>query len=1081
MATFPTTLPASWYTSKAIGDLERRAVFLQTWILLGAVTKWPNVGERYANSLAEVELFVQRVSEDWRSIQVFSAADGSAIRSHLTATGLLFVTLSEATVSFDDFFPGLEELIGQIDFQQFAPRRSLEYEGRYNWKAMMDGYQECLHCPYAHPSFAKVYRFATYRVLNRHNYSQHIAATDRPNDGLFLYFFPNSTLNLYGGGMSSFRAWPTADPRRSTVDFDYYHVAPESSDTFDTYFRFARTVAVEDHDLCEKVQQNLDVGIYTEGILNPDKENGVAYYQSRVLEMCAAQYEKEKESLAGDSVAVKREEIPSVFEPETADRNVTSIRITAMESPSSAVAQANWAETRSFDEPAKSATTRTPEPAYRHTKSRNGCVTCKARRRKCDEAKPSCSQCARRRVTCGGYSSGLRWKEFSQPEPAAVLSGRKGAARSSRQRRAAAASPGSHGGQTPPRLPDTTANILFAEPAETLEPLVDMDLLLADIHATLEGPSGLEDNLLVDYRLVNGDEDDTAGLPSFFHGSTDAEAEMVDLDLDLLEAEDDDSTATVTGWQLPFEAMATAASSSSSSAVSSSSTTAKLAHTLYQHPRFHSGSPEHIAFLFNRRICEVLCIRDDGTAGNPWRRIVWPLAQDHAALYHAVAAMTCFQGANRLPQFRAEGLRHLNTSIQQMYGSRGESNSSNSSNMRLEVALAVTLVLGFAETWYYPRSSTGIRFVQRAKGLLQTALTDKSNDSSSDLICLRFLANTWVYMDVISRFTCHGLQTVDTRFMAAWRRLDPQPHTATRRMQVDPLMGTAATLFPLIGRVADLVNRVHGSTATSSSEDPNDLNPPGLVAEAVELKMAIERWRPAELTDEEDVVEDLNADSATPPSSSSASDLVQTADAYKWASLLLLHQAVPELPRPRTSLPARLARRVLVMLATVPLGSRAVIFPVLPLLIAGCEADNRADRDWVRQRWHALSIGNSSGIVDRCLELTLEVWRRRDGDVHWRPRRRQHRQHRQQAGSFPDWTQNRLVDNRSSSPRPDDNGDFANPFTLPPWSAAAAPFSESLQPAQPRESDCSPFPTPEYTVKSRQHWLSVMRDWGWEG
>lgn len=142
---------------------------------------------------------------------------------------------------------------------------------------MMDGYQECLHCPYAHPSFAKIYRFVSYRVLNRHNYSQHMAATDRPDDGLFLYFFPNSTLNLYGGGMSSFRAWPSEDPRRSTMDFDYYyHLAPEGSDEFETYFTFARTVAVEDHDLCEKTQENLDVGIYTEGILNPDKENGVA-------------------------------------------------------------------------------------------------------------------------------------------------------------------------------------------------------------------------------------------------------------------------------------------------------------------------------------------------------------------------------------------------------------------------------------------------------------------------------------------------------------------------------------------------------------------------------------------------------------------------------------------------------------------------------------------------------------------------------------------------------------------------------------------------------------------------------------
>lgn len=201
---------------------------------------------------------------------------GTEVRSHLTSTGLLFVTLSDATDAFDDYFPGLEGLLKNIDFTQFTPRRCLNYEGRYNWKTMMDGYQECLHCPFAHPSFSKVYTFVTYQVLNKHNYCQHLAESNKPNDGLFLYFFPNTTLNLYGGGMSSFRACPRDDPNRSTMDFDYYHTEPAGSEEFETYFKFARTVAIEDHELCEKTQENLDAGVYTEGILNPQKENGVA-------------------------------------------------------------------------------------------------------------------------------------------------------------------------------------------------------------------------------------------------------------------------------------------------------------------------------------------------------------------------------------------------------------------------------------------------------------------------------------------------------------------------------------------------------------------------------------------------------------------------------------------------------------------------------------------------------------------------------------------------------------------------------------------------------------------------------------
>lgn len=60
------------------------------------------------------------------------------------------------------------------------------------------------------------------------------------------------------------------------MEFDYYHQAPLESEEFENYYRFARNVALEDIELCEKAQTNYNVGIYSEGLLNPQKENGVA-------------------------------------------------------------------------------------------------------------------------------------------------------------------------------------------------------------------------------------------------------------------------------------------------------------------------------------------------------------------------------------------------------------------------------------------------------------------------------------------------------------------------------------------------------------------------------------------------------------------------------------------------------------------------------------------------------------------------------------------------------------------------------------------------------------------------------------
>lgn len=138
----------------------------------------------------------------------------------------------------------------------------------------VDGYQECLHCQYTHPSFSIYYPPTFYTVKNSHNFSQHIADPKKPDDGLFLYFFPNCTLNVYGGGMSSFRVCPTADPHVTRMEFDYYHLA--DGEKFEEYFKFVRQVAMEDFELCEKAQDNLAKGVYHEGILNPEKENGVA-------------------------------------------------------------------------------------------------------------------------------------------------------------------------------------------------------------------------------------------------------------------------------------------------------------------------------------------------------------------------------------------------------------------------------------------------------------------------------------------------------------------------------------------------------------------------------------------------------------------------------------------------------------------------------------------------------------------------------------------------------------------------------------------------------------------------------------
>lgn len=141
---------------------------------------------------------------------------------------------------------------------------------------MVDGYQECLHCQYTHRSFSVKYPPTFYEVHNHHTYSRHVADPTKPDDGLFLYFFPVCTLNLYGGGMSSFRVCPGDRVGETRMEFDYYFDDGKGGDEgFEDYFRFVRKVALEDFELCEVAQANLERGVYSQGVLNLKKESGV--------------------------------------------------------------------------------------------------------------------------------------------------------------------------------------------------------------------------------------------------------------------------------------------------------------------------------------------------------------------------------------------------------------------------------------------------------------------------------------------------------------------------------------------------------------------------------------------------------------------------------------------------------------------------------------------------------------------------------------------------------------------------------------------------------------------------------------
>ena len=487
----------------------------------------------------------------------------------------------------------------------------------------------------------------------------------------------------------------------------------------------------------------------------------------------------------------------------------------------------------------------------------------------------------------------------------------------------------------------------------------------------------------------------------------------------------------------------------------------------YAQPLFADDSPEMLTFRFDRLTCGILSIMD-GPHENPWRSLIWPLAQQSPALYHAITAMTAFHSATDVPQLRIIGHEHKAYSIK--YIQEGIRDNS----MGNQTAIATALALGFAESWDQ-HTSTGNTHIKGAQVLVRRALRNHRRNplKGTDLARLKFLCNAWVYMDVIARLTSVDSDEsidFDNTFVFSGNPNECPPMVMGDRdpgfgidfgmpidARLDPLMGCANTLFPLIGRVANLVRKVCRSQSNS----------PAIISQANDLKHALEGWDPPAFIERpEDPTTDVQ-------------HTLQTAEAYRWATLLHLHSSVPELPSLSS---AELAQRVLQYLATVPLASRTVIVQIYPLMVAGCEAATAEDRQWVRGRWLAMNARMRIGIIEKSATVTEEVWRRRDAyEAQPTSNRKlvatadlQHARHRGQP----------LMKTSNGSLRLGDPGRTGMVFTyVETENDGSEEENDQKKRARERRNGRDPrmgVMDPAYTVRGHLHWVGVMWDWGWE-
>ncbi|WP_158999386.1 aromatic ring-hydroxylating oxygenase subunit alpha [Pigmentibacter ruber] len=333
------TLTVDWFTKNNIFQLERQEIFKKQWIYAADESEFKNIGDYINLEIAGFPFVIVKKSEtDYfafhnfclhRAAPLLSEKKGNIKNSSLTCRyhgwtynlsgeliatpmfdintvkqncseklhevtigklkKLIFVNLNaENSISFENFIAPVKNEFetANYDMSQYNLFGQMEKIANCNWKTWLDGYQECYHCTTIHPIFNRDFYLKKYKVENKENYSVHSCERKHSSEsgeqqGLWLWHFPNLGLPCYENAYYTIQINPlSVNQTKLTYKFRFKNNVTENERV--EFIKFVEKITIEDISICELVQKNLEVGIYQKGILNPEKENGVAYFHSLV-------------------------------------------------------------------------------------------------------------------------------------------------------------------------------------------------------------------------------------------------------------------------------------------------------------------------------------------------------------------------------------------------------------------------------------------------------------------------------------------------------------------------------------------------------------------------------------------------------------------------------------------------------------------------------------------------------------------------------------------------------------------------------------------------------------------------------
>ena len=328
-----TTLPAALYGCRDAWARERTAVFGRAWLFLGHEAEAAGAGDWVATDIAGHRLLMVRGKDGllrafhnvcrhragplvtggsghcegelvcayhgWRyaldgrlrAATGFGAVEGFDPREFgllglrlETWRGLVFVNLHAGAAPLADHVAPLEALLAGRGLAIAAPALRRSHDLACDWKVYVENYLEGYHIRSVHPVLADELGSAGYQVRVDGDLvvQQAVGVNDGPQAGVWGWLWPNLGINVYRDGAMIERMTPVG-PGRTRLD--YLFLNDGGAGAIGDALTASDRLTAEDAAICEAVQANLSAGAYDRGVLSPDHEAAVAWFQSRIAEV----------------------------------------------------------------------------------------------------------------------------------------------------------------------------------------------------------------------------------------------------------------------------------------------------------------------------------------------------------------------------------------------------------------------------------------------------------------------------------------------------------------------------------------------------------------------------------------------------------------------------------------------------------------------------------------------------------------------------------------------------------------------------------------------------------------------------